>query len=180
MAELDRKFAELSQDFGPIFARFLLDFGSVCLFFQSFCLKFPKFWVRWWKSLELAPKFASVIVSPSTTDKMFEIYTFFENTTEIHTFFENRTEIYTFFENRFEIYTCILFKNRTKISNILSMVDELNISQPLAYVYIIILRIAEGIIKTPMLGCFSAFFRQICQETCRNFERDEDFCWVRC
>ena len=58
---------------------------------------------------------------------MFEIYTFFENTTEIYTFFENRTEIYTFFENRFEIYTCILFENRTEISNILSMVDGLTI-----------------------------------------------------
>ena len=46
----------------------------------------------------------SIIVSPSTIDKMFEIYTFFEN----------RTEIYTFFENRFEIYTCILFENRTE------------------------------------------------------------------
>ena len=64
-------------------------------------------------------------MSPSTIDKMFEIYTFFENTTEIHTFFENGTEIYTFFKNRFEIYTCILFKKRTKISNILSiMVDD--------------------------------------------------------
>ena len=52
------------------------------------------------------------MVSPSTIDKMFEIYTFFENT----------TEIYTFFENRIEIYTCILFENRTKISSILSMV----------------------------------------------------------
>ena len=59
---------------------------------------------------------------------MFEIYTFFENTTEIYTFFENRTEIYTFFENRFEIYTCILFENRTEISNILSMVDGLTIT----------------------------------------------------
>ena len=38
-----------------------------------------------------------------------------------------RTEIYTFFENGFEIYICILFENRTEISNILSMVDELNI-----------------------------------------------------
>ena len=56
---------------------------------------------------------------------MFEIYTFFENTTEICNFFENRTEIYTFFENRFEIYTCILFENRTEI---LSMVDGLTIS----------------------------------------------------
>ena len=67
---------------------------------------------------------ANVIVSPSTIDKMFEIYTFFENTTEIYTFFKNRTEIYTFFENRFEIYTCILFENRTEI---LSMVDGLTI-----------------------------------------------------
>ena len=58
---------------------------------------------------------SSLIVSPSTIDKMFEIYTFFEN----------RTEIYTFFKNRFEIYTCILFENRTEI---LSMVDGLTIS----------------------------------------------------
>ena len=69
-----------------------------------------------------------LIVSPSTIDKMFEIYTFFENTTEICNFFENRTEFYTFFENRFEIYTHILFENRTEISNILSMVDGLTIS----------------------------------------------------
>jgi len=54
-------------------------------------------------------------MSPSTIDKMFEIYTFFENRTEIYTFFENRTEIYTFFESRFEICTCILFENRTEI-----------------------------------------------------------------
>ena len=57
-------------------------------------------------------------MSPSTIDKMFEIYTFFENT----------TEIYIFFENRFEIYTYILFENRTEISNILSMVDGLSIN----------------------------------------------------
>ena len=44
-----------------------------------------------------------LIVSPSTIDKMFEIYTFFENRFEICNFFENRTEIYTFFKNRFEI-----------------------------------------------------------------------------
>ena len=67
-------------------------------------------------------------MSPSTINKMFEIYTFFENTTEIYTFFEKRTEIHTFFENRIEIYTCILFKNSTEISNILSMVDGLTIS----------------------------------------------------
>ena len=42
------------------FARFLLDFGSVSLFLQGFCLKIPKFWVRWWKSAELASKFAWV------------------------------------------------------------------------------------------------------------------------
>ena len=45
-----------------------------------------------------------LIASPSTIDKIFEIY--------------------TFFENRFEIYTCILFENRTEI---LSMVDGLTI-----------------------------------------------------
>ena len=39
------------------------------------------------------------IVSPSTIDKIFEIYTFFEN----------RTKIYTFFENGLEIYICRTF-----------------------------------------------------------------------
>ena len=43
-----------------------------------------------------------VIVTSFTVDKMFEIYTFFENRTEIRTFFENRIEI------------CILFENRTE------------------------------------------------------------------
>ena len=38
-----------------------------------------------------------LIVSSSTIDKMFEIYTFFENTPYSCIFFENRTEIYTFF-----------------------------------------------------------------------------------
>ena len=69
--------------------------------------------------------FCGVIVTSSTFDKMFENYTFFENTTKICIFFENRTKIYTFFENRFEIYTCILFENRTEI---LSMVDGLTIN----------------------------------------------------
>ena len=58
-----------------------------------------------------------LVLTSSAIDKMFEIYTFFEN----------RTEIYTFFENRSEIYTCILFENRTEISNIFSMVDGLTI-----------------------------------------------------
>ena len=44
---------------------------------------------------------------------------------EIYTFFQNTTEICTFFENRFEICTCILFENRTEI---LSMVDGLTIT----------------------------------------------------
>ena len=43
-------------------------------------------------------------------------------------FIYDRTKIYTFFKNRFKIYTCILFKNRTEISNILSMVDGLIIT----------------------------------------------------
>ena len=58
---------------------------------------------------------------------MFEIYTFFENTTEIYTFFENRTEI----------YTCILFEIRTEISNILSMVDGLTIQQNLIWAHLL-------------------------------------------
>ena len=67
-------------------------------------------------------------MTSSATDKMFEIYTFFENRTEIRTFFENRTEMCILFENRFEIYSYILFENRTEISNILSMADGVTIS----------------------------------------------------
>ena len=50
-------------------------------------------------SIGFAFKFAqtTLIVSSSTIDKMFEIYTFFENATEIFIFSKNRTEIYTFF-----------------------------------------------------------------------------------
>ena len=55
-----------------------------------------------------------LIVTSFTIDKMFEIYTFFENRTEIRTFFENRIEICILFENRFEIYSYILFENRTE------------------------------------------------------------------
>ena len=56
---------------------------------------------------------------------MFEIYTFFENTTEI--FFENRTEIYTFFEKGLKFILAFCLKIGPKISNILSMVDGLSI-----------------------------------------------------
>ena len=38
MAEMERKNAELGQDFGPV----RLYLGSVGLFLQGFCLKFPK------------------------------------------------------------------------------------------------------------------------------------------
>ena len=90
-----------------------------------------------YRKLKLESIVVLLIASPSTIDKMFKIYTFFENRTEIcilfrnrteiYTSFKNRTESYTFFKNRFKIYTCILFKNRTEISNILSMVDGLSI-----------------------------------------------------
>ena len=53
------------------------------------------------------------LMTSSAVDKMFEIYTFFENRTEICTFFENRIEICILFKNRFEIY--ILFENRLEI-----------------------------------------------------------------
>ena len=56
----------------------------------------------------------ALILTSSAIDKMFEMYTFFENRTEIRTFFENRTEMCILFENRFEIYSYILFENRTE------------------------------------------------------------------
>ena len=62
-SELEEKFGWVRQKNCWVrakFARFLLDFGSVSLFLQGFCLKIPKFWVRWWKSAELASKFAWV------------------------------------------------------------------------------------------------------------------------
>ena len=74
------------------------------------------------------------MMASSAIDKMFEIYTFYENRTEIYIFFENRTEIRTFFENRIEI--CILFENRIELivtfcskigPKILSMADEVTI-----------------------------------------------------
>ena len=54
-------------------------------------------------------------MTSSATDKMLEIYTFFENRTEIYTFYENRIEIYIFYENRTEIYLCTVFENRLEI-----------------------------------------------------------------
>ena len=62
-SELEEKFGWVRQKNCWVrakFARFLLDFGSVSLFLQGFCLKIPKFWVRWWKSAELASKYAWV------------------------------------------------------------------------------------------------------------------------
>ena len=53
-------------------------------------------------------------MTSSAVDKMFEIYTFFENRTEIYTY-ENSTEIYIFYENRTEIYIRILFENMFEI-----------------------------------------------------------------
>ena len=122
-------------DFGLIFSLFLVFCSKenlLCILHQFIRSQFNVFCTR---NLYISPDcilgyffmsiiYFGLIASPSTIDKMFEIYTFFENTTEIYTFFENRTEIYTFFENRFEIYTCILFENRTEI---LSMVDGLTI-----------------------------------------------------
>ena len=65
--------------------------------------------------LHLPQQWSNLIVTSSTIDKIFEIYTFFENRTEIRTFFENRFEICILFENRIEI--CILFENRFEIYN---------------------------------------------------------------
>ena len=50
----------------------------------------------------------TLIVSSSTIDKIYEIYTFYENKYEIYTFYENRYEIYTFCKNGYEI--CIFYE----------------------------------------------------------------------
>ena len=75
-------------------------------------------------------------MTSSAVDKMFEIYTFYENRTEICIFFENRTEIYILFENRFEIYIAFCSKIGPKISNILSMADEVTISRHEQYYWV--------------------------------------------
>ena len=94
-------------------------------------------------------------MSSFTINKMFEIYTFYKNRTEIYTFFKNRTEIYTFFENGFEIYICILFENRTEISNILSMADEVTINLQTGH-------------NLKVLGI----------PVCNNYQASFDFPWV--
>ena len=78
-----------------------------------------------------------LIMTSSAIGKIFEIYSFYENRTEICIFFENRTEICTFFENRTKIYFfskigskftfAFCSKIGPKISNILSMADEVTI-----------------------------------------------------
>ena len=63
-----------------------------------------------------------LIMSPSTIDKMFEIYTFFENTTEIYIFFSKIGPKFTLFSkigSKFILAFCS--KIGPKISNILSM-----------------------------------------------------------
>ena len=119
--------------------------GSKNLEKQILRSRYPDFWIR------IRPQGSEknftcqnhiwtttiVIVTSFAIDKMFEIYTFYENRTEICIFFENRTEIYTFYENKFEIYICILFENRTEISNILSMVDGLIIKLTLVECFLV-------------------------------------------
>ena len=69
-----------------------------------------------------------VIVSPSTIDKMFEIYTFFKNTTEIRNFFENRTENLAFFSKiGSKFISAFCSKIGPKISKNLTMADEVTI-----------------------------------------------------
>ena len=70
----------------------------------------------------------TIIVSPSTMDKMFKIYALFKNTTEIYIFFENRAEIYTFSKIGSKFILTFCSKIGPKISNILSMTDEVTIS----------------------------------------------------
>ena len=45
-----------------------------------------------------------LIVSSSTIDKIYEIYTFYENRYEIYIFYENRYEICIFYENVIPIF----------------------------------------------------------------------------
>ena len=60
-------------------------------------------------------------MSSSTIDKIYQIYTFYENRYEIYTFYENRYEICIFYENFVPIFV------KSVISWIVSMVDELTI-----------------------------------------------------
>ena len=71
-------------------------------------------------------------MSSFTTDKMFEIYTFFENTTEICRFSKIGPKFTLFSKIGSKFIFAFCSKIGPKISNILSMVDEVNIRYTLA------------------------------------------------
>ena len=56
------------------------------------------------ESCERGKDLIYVIVSSSTIDKIYEIYTFYENRYEIYTFYKNRYKICIFYENFVPIF----------------------------------------------------------------------------
>ena len=57
-----------------------------------------------------------VIVSSSTIDIFYQIYTFYQNRYQIYIFYQNSYQIYIFYENRYQIYTKFRYQNRYQIS----------------------------------------------------------------
>ena len=56
----------------------------------------------------------TLIVSSSTIDIFYQIYTFYQNRYQIYIFYQNSYQIYIFYENSYQIY--IFYENRYQIS----------------------------------------------------------------
>ena len=63
-----------------------------------------------------------VLVSSSTIDKIYEIYTFYENRYKIYTFYENRYKIFVKNAN----FVCIFIKSVNLVSIIVKSVNFVN------------------------------------------------------
>ena len=57
----------------------------------------------------------AAIVSSSTIDIFYQIYTFYQNRYQIYIFYQNSYQIYIFYENRYQIYTKFRYQNRYQI-----------------------------------------------------------------
>ena len=75
---------------------------------QNFCVSNAKIWHQY--------PIITLIVSSSTIDIFYQIYTFYQNRYQIYIFYQNSYQIYIFYENRYQIYTKFRYQNRYQIS----------------------------------------------------------------
>ena len=66
-------------------------------------------------SISSSLSLVSLIVSSSTIDIFYQIYTFYQNRYQIYIFYQNSYQIYIFYENRYQIYTKFRYQNRYQI-----------------------------------------------------------------